>query len=556
MNTTADLIVTNGRLLTMEPGHTEPVEAVAVADGRILALGSRSAIAAYRTASTKVIDAQGGSVLPGFTESHIHIFSGAAELGHLSLSGVSGLGALTAAVRAFAASRKGEPLLIAQGGDYTILGRQETVDRKVLDAIIPDRPFLMFSPDHHTAWANSPALEHAGIERGREMPAGHEIVMGADGRASGELRESEAFNPIIALNGAGVRARLGLATGGEPENLTPDERAHDLDMMKRGLAHCARHGITSFQNMDGNFYQLELLDALQRSGELTCRGRIPFHFVPAMTIDMLERASEMNRRYHSDWLNSGTVKLFMDGVLDSWTAVMNEDYVDRPGWRGEPRFDAERFNAIAIEADRRGLQIAVHSIGDGAVHRVLNGYEAARRANGPRDSRHRVEHIEVVRWDDIPRFRALGVVASMQPPHPPGQMGLPLEPTVTRIGQANWARAYAWNAFREAGVRLVFSSDWPISPINPIASIQAAMTRKMWAPDLPDNRQTLRQAVSAYTRDSAYVEFAEDRKGRLASGLLADIVVLGGDLESKPVEGLHEIRPAVTICGGKVTYEA
>jgi len=246
----------------------------------------------------------------------------------------------------------------------------------------------------------------------------------------------------------------------------------------------------------------------------------------------------------------------MDGVLDSWTAVMDEDYADRPGWRGEPRFDAERFNAIAIEADRRGLQIAVHSIGDGAVHRVLNGYEAARRANGLRDSRHRVEHIEVVRWDDIPRFRALGVVASMQPPHPPGQMGLPLEPTVTRIGQANWARAYAWNAFREAGVRLVFSSDWPVSPINPIASIQASMTRKMWAPDLPDNRQTLRQAVSAYTRDSADVEFAEDRKGRLAPGLLADIVVLGGDLESKPVEGLHEVRPVVTICGGKVTYEA
>ncbi len=150
MNTTADLIVTNGRLLTMEPGHTEPVEAVAVADGRILALGSRSAIAAYRTASTKVIDAQGGSVLPGFTESHIHIFSGAAELGHLSLSGVSGLGALTAAVSAFAASRKGEPLLIAQGGDYTILGRQETVDRKVLDAIIPRPaiPDVLAGPPH------------------------------------------------------------------------------------------------------------------------------------------------------------------------------------------------------------------------------------------------------------------------------------------------------------------------------------------------------------------------------------------------------------------------
>jgi predicted amidohydrolase YtcJ len=552
--TTADLIITNGRVLTLDPGGPRSAEAVAVAGGHILAVGGKAEIAAYRTASTRIIDAQGGSVLPGFIESHIHIFTGASELEHLHLFGVRGIAALTEAVRSYAGAREGEPLLTAQGADYTILGGA-ALDRHVLDRIVPGQPFMMVSPDHHTAWANTVALERAGILHGRRTSPGHEVVMGLDGLATGELREPEAFGPVAALQSSGVRARLGLTTGGEPENVTEADRAYDLGVMKRGLAHCARHGITSFQNMDGNFYQLELLDALRESGELTCRGRVPFHFVPSMPISALERASEMARRYQSDWLASGIVKLFMDGVLESWTAVMHEDYPDRPGWRGEPRFDAGRFAATATEADRRGLQIAVHAIGDGAVNRVLNGYEAARSTNGPRDSRHRVEHIELVLWDDIPRFRALGAVASMQPPHPPGQMGLPLEPTLTRIGPARWPRAYAWTAFRDAGVPLVFSSDWPVSPIDPITSIQSAMTREPWAPGLPDNRQTLGQALAAYTRDAAWVAFAEHRKGRLTPGFLADIVVLSGDLEATAPDALHEIRPAATICGGRVTFE-
>ena len=227
-----------------------------------------------------------------------------------------------------------------------------------------------------------------------------------------------------------------MTTGGEPEPApTPDEQAHDRAIMKRGLDWCASHGITSIHNMDGNLYQLELLSEIEAEGGLTA-ACIPFHFKNFMKLDALEKAAMMGDAT-AERLSSGFVKFFVDGVLDCWTAVMVEDYADRPGWRGEPLFTPEQFARVAIEADRRGLQIAVHAIGDGAVRTVLDGYEAARKANGPRDSRHRIEHIEVVR-SRRPALRELGVIASMQPPHPPGAMGLPLEPTVSRIGRDRW----------------------------------------------------------------------------------------------------------------------
>ena len=324
-------------------------------------------------------------------------------------------------------------MLVGQGVDYTVLG-DERVTRHHLDAILPDRPFCMAAPDHHTMWANTKALEMAGILQGRTLGPGNEIVMGDDGLAAGELREGEAFGPVLDLAGES-RVRLGLSTGGEPDPMpSAAERAADRDIMRRGLAWCARHGITSIQNMDGNLYQLELLSEIEAEGGLPCRVKIPFHYKNFMTLDMLDKASEMAERYDSEWLSSGMVKVFYDGVLDSWTAVMVEPYADRPDWVGEPLFTPEQFIDLAVAVDRRGLQIAVHSIGDGAVRAVLDGYEAAQKANGKRDSRHRVEHIEVTTAADVPRFAELGVIASMQPPHPPGAMDFPLEPTVSRIG--------------------------------------------------------------------------------------------------------------------------
>lgn len=552
---TADIIIENARVLTMEPCAPR-AEAVAIAGNTILAVGGRADVAALKGPRTRVIDAAGATVMPGFNEAHLHLFAGAAELDHLQLAGVHGRDALQAAARAYAGERPGDPLITAQGADYTILSVDEPVTRQDLDAILPNRPFIMFAPDHHTAWANTAALETAGILRGREIGVGNEIVMGADGLAAGELRENEAFDPVLLLGSAGTRFRIGLSTGGEPDPApTPAERAFDLGVMRKGLAHAARHGLTSLQNMDGNLYQLELLGELERAGELTARARVPFHMKNFMPLEELERAEEMRRRFHSPMLASGFVKLFVDGVLDSWTAVMLDDYPDRPGWRGEPLFDTEHFARVAVEADRRGFQIAVHAIGDGAVRIVLDGYEAARRANGARDSRHRIEHIEVVHPDDVPRFAGLGVAASMQPIHAPGT-GFPLEPTVTRIGAAKWAHAYAWQTLREAGARLVFATDWPVSPIDPMACLQAALTRVPWQDGDPDQRQDLMEALASYTRDSAWIEFMEGAKGRLAPGMLADIAVLGADLEATHPEEIGTVRPVMTICDGRVVYEA
>ncbi len=550
----ADLIVVNGRVLTMD--DDSPVaEAVAVKNGSILAVGSRSVVEALKGPATKIIDAKGGSVLPGFIEAHMHLFSGAAELAHLQLAGVHGFDALKEAVLAYAASRPDAPMLVAQSADYTILG-EERVTRHHLDAILPDRPFCMAAPDHHTMWANTRALEAAGILHGRALGPGSEIVMGEDGLAEGELREGEAFGPVLALAGE-ERVRLGLSTGGEPDPApTPEQRAADRDIMRRGLAWCAQHGITSIQNMDGNLYQLELLAEIEAEEGLSCRVQIPFHFKNFMKLDILEKASAMAERYDSEWLSSGIVKVFYDGVLDSWTAVMIEPYADRPDWVGEPLFTPEEFKALAVAIDARGLQIAVHSIGDGAVQAVLNGYEAAAKANGKRESRHRIEHIEVVAASDVPRFAELGVIASMQPPHPPGAMDFPLEPTVSRIGKERWPLSYAWRTLKDAGAHVVFASDWPVSPIDPIRGVQAAVLRKPWAEGDPDQSLSLRESLAAYTVEGAYAEFMEQRKGKLKPGFMADLVVLSQDVEAIELRRLHEVRPVTTICGGKVTYQS
>lgn len=552
----ADLVILNGRILTMDEGEPRAA-ALAVRGNRIVAVGSDADIETWCGPATRRIDAKGATVLPGFNEGHMHLFQGACELEQLNLLGVMGREALGAAVRAYAARKPELRLIVGQQANYTVLGVDHPVTRQDLDAILPDRPLLLFSPDHHTAWANSLALEQAGILKGRDVGVGNEIVMGTDGLATGELRENRAIDPVASLSDTGGRERLGILTGGDPEPPpTPAERARDLETMRRGLAYCAAHGITSIQNMDGNLYQLELLAELERQGQLTQRVRIPFHMKNFMALSALEEAAARKERFAGPKLKADFVKVFMDGVLDSWTAVMVDDYADRPGWRGEPLFTAEHFNALAVEADRLGLQVAVHAIGDGAVRMVLDGYAAARAANGPSDHRHRIEHIELLHPADAPRFAELGVVASMQPVHPPGSAGLPLEPTVSRIGRARWGDAYAWKTLRDQGVPMVFATDWPVSPLDPLFCIGEALKRQPWAEGLPDHRLSLEEALAAYTRTSAWVSFEEREKGRLRPGHLADIVVLSGDIEATPPEAIADLRPVLTLCDGIVTHHA
>ncbi|MDO6965343.1 amidohydrolase [Rhizobium alvei] len=556
MATPAPILITNANILTMDPDRPR-AEAILLKDGRIAALGNAKELAGLAGPETRVIDAEGKTVIPGLSENHMHLFSGAAELDHLHLTGVKGFAALKEAVIDYAAANPDEILLYAQGAEYTILGEDERMTRHHLDAILPDRPFVMFAYDHHTAWANTKALELAGILHGRELGPGNEIVMGDDGLANGELREMEAFGPIQSASGFD-RYRLGLM-GGEPDPFpSPEEFEKDIAVMRRGMDYCARHGFTSIICMDGNHYQLQLLSEIEkRDGRLPVRVKIPFHLKNFMPLSILDRASMMAETYKSDYLTSGMVKMFYDGVLESWTAIMVEPYANNPeSTGGESLFTPEAMKAAAIEIDRRGLQIAVHAIGDGAVRAVLDGYEAAEKANGKRDSRHRVEHVEVIHPDDIGRFKTLGAIASMQPPHPPGAMGMPLEPTVSMIGRERWPYAYAWRTLKNAGTRIPFASDWPVSPIDPILGIQAAVTRKKWAETDPDQSYTLHEAIEAYTAEGAYSEFAEDRKGRLKPGFFADVTMLSADIEATDPGEIDRIRPDLVICGGFVTFSS
>ena len=228
-----------------------------------------------------------------------------------------------------------------------------------------------------------------------------------------------------------------------------------------------------------------------------------------------------------------------------------------PGGRGPEATDTALPSDLPGSALPEGVRVVDFGIrGLDLSYALLDGYEAARKANGKRDSRHRVEHIELVTAADVPRFRELGVVASMQPPHPPGAMDFPLEPTVSRIGRARWPLAYAWRTLKDAGAHVVFASDWPVSDVNPMRGIKAAVTRKRWAKEDPDQSFSVIEALAAYTVEGAYAGFAEDWKGRLKPGFAADLVVLSSDIDTVAPEALDTIHPVTTICGGKITYAA
>lgn len=545
----ATILITNGRVLTMDPDHPE-THAVALEGGHVAALGD--AALALAGPATQVIDARGASVLPGFVESHLHLFMGGSELSHLQLLGVKGPEALAAAIQAYAAANPNRRVIVGQGCDYGIYGRSLT--RHDLDAILPDRPVILLAPDHHTGWANTIALDQAGILHGRALGPGNEIVMGEDGLATGELREFEAKAPVLTLAGE-TRIMAGIATGRDPvPKPTRADLLADLPAMAAGLAHCARHGFTSLVNMDGNRYTLEVLDEIRKQGNLTARVRVPYHYRNTHSPAELADASAMSADYNDDWLASGFVKLFMDGVVDSGTAVMINDYPGQPGWRGEPLHDAGRFAEICIEADRRGLQIAVHAIGDGAVRRVLDGYEAAHKAHGPRDRRNRIEHIELIDRADIPRMVEMGVIGSVQPSHPPGAMDFPVFPTMNMIPKERWRDAYLTRSLRDAGVRIAFASDWPVADVNPLRSIQAAVTRAPYD-GAEDERLSLREVLASYTIGGAWAEHTEDRKGMLRPGYLADVVILSGDIEAVAPEQISTLKVARTICGGRIVFD-
>ena len=348
--------------------------------------------------------------------------------------------------------------------------------------------------------------------------------------------------------------QLGIATGGEPDPWPDAEtRARDKDKIAAGLAHCARFGITSMVNMDGNRYTCVLLSEMEAEGRLTARVKVPFHMKPHMELSELDRASAMAAEFRGEWVTSGFVKMFMDGVVDSRTAFMLHDY---PGTteRGEPLFAPGRFKEICVEIARRGLQIAVHAIGDGAVQTTIDGYEAANLA-GHTGLRHRIEHIELIDPADIPRLGALGITASVQPPHPPGAMEFPLSTMETVFHRQRWKDAYLWKTLKDHGAPVAYASDWPVTDVNVMRGIHAGLARVPFE-GAADERLSLMETLHAYTAGGAWAAHWEGLTGTLRAGLAADLVLLDGDIEAAEVGSLAGMEIALTVAGGRITHQA
>ncbi|HEY0213793.1 MAG TPA: amidohydrolase family protein, partial [Paenirhodobacter sp.] len=403
------------------------------------------------------IDAAGAWLLPGLCESHLHLFAGGLTLDQLNLLGVEGADAMTRALQTYRQGRQGQPLLGAWSANYEILGPGTRVDRHALDRMVPDQPLLVLAVDLHTAWANTAALTAAGLMDQVPVVTDAEVVLGADGTPTGELREGNAMQLVARLSATGGREGICMA-GDEPLSASAQDRAQDKAALRRALEACAAFGITTAVNMDGNLYQADLLTEMALADELPIRVSLPMRIVASHSDARVEALIAAARRPAVGKLSFGRIKMFMDGVFDTWTAYRTDDYPGRPGFRSQPLFRAERFAAVCCAADAAGLQIQVHCVGDGAVRATLDGYQAARQANGARDARHRIEHIDMLHPDDLPRLVDLGVIASMQPVHPPGSSGLPLEPTVSIMGRNRWGDAFPWAALRRAGVPLAFGT--------------------------------------------------------------------------------------------------
>jgi predicted amidohydrolase YtcJ len=372
------------------------------------------------------------------------------------------------------------------------------------------------------------------LQPGVDAPGVGVIVRDENGLATGELRETA----------------MGLVSDLIPE---PDD-ARKRELLKMAIKRINATGVTSVHNMNGEMNELMVYAALEDAGEMTLRVYTPYWVKPDATDEMLKEAAEM-AKVQGDFARGGAVKFFMDGVWESYTALNIEPYADNPDASPDGIFSLEEFTRLAAASDKLGLQIFVHCCGDGAVRRVLDGYEAVQKLNGKRDSRHRVEHIEVIHPDDMPRFKELGVIASMQTSHAPFSIG---EGDVwpARTGKQRWPLSFAWRAIKNAGAHLTLGSDWTVAPFDPIINLHVALNRELWSPTDPDQRLTLEECILGYTRDAAYAEFKENEKGKIKEGLLADLVLFSHDLFALPSEEIMTAKAVMTIVDGKVVFEA
>jgi hypothetical protein len=529
----ASLVLLNGKIWTVNEAQPR-AEAVACLGSRIVAVGSNGEIRKWIGAGTEVLDLNGKLVLPGFNDAHVHFFSGGENLAGVQLRDAKSEDEFRKRIAEFAARQPAGRWISGGGWDHENWTPARLPTRQSIDAVTAGHPVFVNRLDGHMALANSQALQLAGITRDTPDPPGGTIVRDAAGEPTGVLKDAAMERMYRTIP--------------EPSE---DQIA---DAVRAAMRYAAENGVTSVQDMSAAPQILRVYQALLANGELTVRisGHQP--------LAAWQRLAAVGLRagFGGEKLHIGGLKGFADGSLGSTTALFFEPYLDAPNTSGlanSEMIPESKMQKHILDADRAGLQVAVHAIGDKANHMVLGMYEEAARQNGARDRRFRIEHAQHLRMEDIPRFGQLHVIASMQPYHciDDGRWA------EKRIGPERAKGTYAFRALLDSGAVLAFGSDWDVAPMQPLIGIYAAATRRTldgkhpngW---VPEQKITVAEAIRAYTMGSAYASFDDKIKGSIEPGKLADMVVVSDDILSVPAVEIEKTRVETTVFDGKVIY--
>jgi predicted amidohydrolase YtcJ len=525
----ADMVIRNARIWTGVP--TSPwASALAIRGDRIVAVGEAADVDPLIGAGTEIIDSPAGLVVPGFIDSHVHLLSSGFELSSIRLRDAQTPGEFARRIGEFAANLGPGEWIEGGSWDHQNWGG-ELPRRDWIDPVTVDRPVFVSRLDGHMALANSKALELAGIDRDTPDVEGGEIVRDADGEPTGILKDNAMAQVQRVLP--------------EPSTAQQDQA------LENAMDHLLAQGVTTVHTMGYDWSDQEVFRRAHGQGRL--RTRI-YSVVPIAEWRRLATEVEAKGR-GDDWLRIGGLKGFMDGSLGSHTAAFFEPFSDAPDDRGLFVTPPERMREWAIAADAAGLQLLIHAIGDRANAELLDIFAATAERNGARDRRFRIEHAQHLRPQEIVRMAGLGVIPSMQPYHAADDGRW----ADSVIGAERSRYTYAFRSLLDAGVAPAFGSDWSVAPASPVLGIHAAVTRQTldgahpegW---VPEEKISVEEALTAYTRTGAYASFEEARKGSLAAGLLADLVILERDITAIPADEIRDAQVVRTIVGGKTLY--
>ena len=523
----------NGRIYTNDP--TAPwAEAMLVRGDEILAVGDDDEVTALADKGAQVVDLEKHFVMPGFNDAHVHLGGAGEDWLAVRLNGVQSIAELQKRLAEGVAAHKAGEWITGSGWDHTFWPDKKFPNRQQLDAVSPENPVILTHISGHVAVANSLALQLSGISKDSANPAGGEIERDAGGQPTGMLKEDAAMQ---------------LAWSKIPP-ATMEQRRKGIEL---ALLDVARNGVTSVQD-NSAWEDFLTYRAIRNDGKLTVRITewLPF----AAPLAELEQKRK-DGGTTDPWLRTGALKLVSDGALGSRTAALLAPYSDDSKTTGIMTMQPEKITALAIERDKAGFQLNFHAIGDKANRVSLDAFEAAAKANGPRDRRDRIEHAQVVAISDIPRFARLQVIASMQPSHETSDMRW----AESRVGPERVKGAYAWATMQKFGVRLAFGTDYDVEPISPFRGLYACVTREL--PDggpaggwQPQEKISVEDCIRAYTSGSAYGEFMEGKKGELKAGEFADFIVLSNDLAKVQPRDYLSTKVLRTVVGGRTVFSA